>query len=172
MSDREGKDSGVKTEECEDKEILKRENVVLLILIICLQIAGACFLCNHVHDGGDAIFTFTLANTPYEFNYIDNKLDKFPSENGWFSAEILREQYVAMPYDRFNYSGVYWHQRLDNHPLLYYSLVHTFCSLFPDSYSIGYALIINVMALLLIDVILIRIGRLLSGNDMPEQFSF
>lgn len=25
MSDREGKDSGVKTEECEDKEILKRE---------------------------------------------------------------------------------------------------------------------------------------------------
>lgn len=66
-----------------------------------------------------------------------------------------------MPYDRFNYSGVYWHQRLDNHPLLYYSLVHTFCSLFPDSYSIWYALIINVMALLLIDAILIRIGRLL-----------
>lgn len=145
----------------EEEEIPKRGNVVLLILVICLQIAGACFLCNHVHAGGDAIFTFTLANTPYEFNYIDNKLDKFPSENGWFSAEILREQYVAMPYDRFNYSGVYWHQRLDNHPLLYYSLVHTFCSLFPDSYSIGYALIINVMALLLIDVILIRIGRLL-----------
>ena len=145
----------------EEEEIPKRGNVVLLILVICLQMAGACFLCNHVHAGGDAIFTFTLANTPYEFNYIDNKLDKFPSENGWFSADILREQYMAMPYNRFNYSGVYWHQRLDNHPLLYYSLVHTFCSLFPDSYSIGYALIINVMALLLIDVILIRIGRLL-----------
>lgn len=161
MSDEEGQGNRVKTEDCEDKEILKRENIVLLILIICLQIAGTCFLCNHVHAGGDAIFTFTLANTPYEFNYIDNKLDKFPSENGWFSADILREQYMAMPYNRFNYSGVYWHQRLDNHPLLYYSLVHTFCSLFPDSYSIWYALIINVMALLLIDVILIRIGRLL-----------
>lgn len=145
----------------EEEEIPKRGNVVLLILVICLQMAGACFLCNHVHAGGDAIFTFTLANTPYEFNYIDNKLDKFPSENGWFSADILREQYMAMPYNRFNYAGVYWHQRLDNHPLLYYSLVHTFCSLFPDSYSIWYALIINVMALLLIDVILIRIGRLL-----------
>ena len=145
----------------EEEEIPKRGNVVLLILVICLQMAGACFLCNHVHAGGDAIFTFTLANTPYEFNYIDNKLDKFPSENGWFSADILREQYMAMPYNRFNYSGVYWHQRLDNHPLLYYSLVHTFCSLFPNSYSIWYALIINVLALLMIDVILIRIGRLL-----------
>lgn len=145
----------------EEEEIPKRGNVVLLILVICLQMAGACFLCNHVHAGGDAIFTFTLANTPYEFNYIDNKLDKFPSENGWFSADILREQYMAMPYNRFNYSGVYWHQRLDNHPLLYYSLVHTLCSLFPNSYSIWYALIINVLALLMIDVILIRIGRLL-----------
>lgn len=145
----------------EEEEIPKRGNVVLLILVICLQMAGAFFLCNHVHAGGDAIFTFTLANTPYEFNYIDNKLDKFPSENGWFSADILREQYMAMPYNRFNYAGVYWHQRLDNHPLLYYSLVHTSCSLFPNSYSIWYALIINVLALLMIDVILIRIGRLL-----------
>ena len=133
----------------------------LILVIICMQMLGAYFLCNHAHAGGDAVFTFTLANTPYEFNFIDNKLDKFPSENGWFSAGILREQYMAMPYNRFNYSGVYWHQRLDVHPLLYSSLVHTFCSLFPDTYSIWYALVINVVALFLIDIVLIRIGRLL-----------
>ena len=146
-----------------DRRTRRHYNVEIFftVCIICLQMAGACYLANYTHAGGDPIFTFTLANSPYEFNYIDNKLDKFPSDNGWFSADILKEQYVVMQYDRFNYSGVYWHQRLDNHPLLYYSLVHTICSLFPENYSIWYALVINLVSLLLIDVLMIQIAHYL-----------
>lgn len=132
-----------------------------LVLLIVVQMTGALVLACHTSAGGDPVFTFTLANSPYEFNYIDNKIDRFPGENGWFSARILKEQYVVEDYDRFNYSGVYWHQRIDNHPLLYYSLVHTICSLFPGTYSILYALVINLAALLLIDLILLRIAQLL-----------
>lgn len=133
----------------------------LLCVIILIQLMGAIYLCNHTYAGGDGIFTFTLANTPYEFNYIDSKIGRFPNNNGWMNAGILREQYETMSYDRFNYSSVYWHQRIDNHPLLYYSLVHTACSLFPESYSIWYALIFNLVALLFIDLILIRVARFL-----------
>ncbi len=132
-----------------------------LVILIALQMVGAMVLACHTSAGGDPVFTFTLANSPYEFNYIDNKIDKFPGENGWFAARILKEQYVVEGYDRFNYSGVYWHQRIDNHPLLYYSMVHTICSLFPGTYSILYALVINIAALLLIDWILLRIAQLL-----------
>lgn len=132
---------------------------ILLLIIILIQLMGAVYLCNNTRAGGDGIFTFTLANTPYEFNYLANKIERFPSSNGWMNAGILKEQYMAMPYDRFNYSSVYWHQRIDNHPLLYYSAVHTICSLFPETYSIWYALIINLIALLFVDYILIRVAK-------------
>lgn len=128
--------------------------------------AGAVYFGMNSRAVGDGIFTFTLANTPYEFNYIDSKIDRFPNENGWMDAGILKEQYEVMPYDRFNYSSVYWHQRLDNHPLLYYSAIHTVCSLFPETYSVWYAYIINLIALLFIDFILVRIARFV----FPEQF--
>lgn len=135
-------------------------NLVLLIEIL-LQLIGAGFLFFHTYAEGDPVFTFTLANSPYSYNYVDSKIDRFPGENGWFDSGILREQYMVESYDRFNYSGVYWHQRLDNHPLLYYSLVHSICSFFPGTYSILYALIINFISLILIDFLLIRISDFL-----------
>ena len=105
MSDEEGQGNRVKTEDCEEEEIPKRRNVVLLLLVICLQIAGACFLCNHVHAGGDAIFTFTLANTPYEFNgfrYIASWRDLYTSI--WVTLKDgIKDEYRLQDYDnKFN----------------------------------------------------------------------
>lgn len=139
---------------------------ILLLVVILIQLAGAVYLCNNTRAGGDGIFTFTLANTPYEFDYIVNKIERFPNSNGWMDAGIIKEQYMVMPYDRFNYSSVYWHQRIDNHPLLYYSAVHTICSLFPESYSIWYALTINIVALLIIDYILYRVAKLVFPTNI------
>lgn len=133
-----------------------REIAVVLILLI-LHLVFAFFLQSHAKIGGDGIFTYTLANNPYSFAYIDPAYKKLPENNGWISAHVLRESYIVEEYDRFNYSSVYFHQRIDNHPLLYYSLVHTICSLFPGTYSRLFTMIINLIFLCAIDVLIIKL---------------
>lgn len=114
--------------------------------------------------GTDGIFSYTLSNNPYNYLFIDDIYHQFPQNNGWLEAHILKENYVVETYDRFNYSAVYHHQRYDVHPPLYYFMVHTVSSLFPGRYSNLYTMGINLFALLLSDMILIRICRLLYGS--------
>lgn len=137
---------------------------ILTGVLIALHLLFVCFLQSKVVIGGDGIFTYTLANTPYAYDYIDHMLKYFPDHNGWMDAEILSENYVVKDYDAFNYSSVYFHQRIDNHPLLYYSLVHTVCSLFLNSYSPAYTMAINLIFVLLMDLMIAMLFRKIYGN--------
>ncbi len=114
--------------------------------------------------GMDGIFSYTLSNNPYHYLFIDDVYDEFPQNNGWINAHVLKENYVVEKYDRFNYSAVYYHQRRDVHPPLYYLAVHTISSLFPGRFSNLYTMGINLFALLLSDLILIKMCRLLYGS--------
>lgn len=126
--------------------------------------------------GGDGIFTYTLTNNPYSFEYIDSAYKKLPQSNGWIDAKILKESYVVEKYDQFNYSFVYFHQRIDNHPLLYYSLVHTVCSLFPGQYSELFTMIVNLICILGMDILLIKLFESIFGKTyytiVPFSFLF
>ncbi len=139
------------------------EKICILILFI-IHLSFAFFLQSHVKIGGDGIFTYTLANNPYSFVYMDHTYKKIPENNGWISAHVLRESYIIEEYDRFNYSSVYFHQRLDNHPLLYYSLVHTICSLFPGTYSRLFTMIINLFFIAAIDLLVIKLFSKIFGK--------
>ncbi|MDE7247859.1 MAG: hypothetical protein K2N43_08225, partial [Lachnospiraceae bacterium] len=112
----------------------------------------------------DGIFSYTLANNPYAYLFIDDIYHEFPQKNGWLDAHILKENYVVEEYDRFNYSAAYHHQRYDVHPPLYYFAVHTVSSLFPGRYSNLYTMGINLAALFLTDLILLKMCRLLYGS--------
>lgn len=127
------------------------------IIIMVIHIGLTFWLQTYAQIGGDGIFTYTLANNPYSFEYIDNTYKRIPQSNGWISAHILRESYIVEDYDKFNYSSVYFHQRIDNHPLLYYSLVHTVCSLFTNTYSNLYTMIINLFFLCAVDFLIIKL---------------
>lgn len=122
---------------------------VQLILIFLTQIQAVV--------NTDGIFSYTLANNPYDYCFIDAKYDEFPQNNGWIDAQILRENYVVEKYDRFNYAAVYHHQRYDVHPPLYYYLVHTISSLFWGRYSILYTMVINLTALFVVDLLVIKL---------------
>ncbi|MBQ3790226.1 MAG: hypothetical protein II800_04785, partial [Lachnospiraceae bacterium] len=134
---------------------------ILLVLLILLQLAGVTWLQTTIRNGGDGLFTFLLANNPYEFNYVDYTWKYYPENNGWIDSRILTEQYTVMPYDRFDLASVYWHQRIDNHPILYYSLVHLISSFFPEQYSQMFSMVINTVFLLGIDLLIIGILEIL-----------
>lgn len=139
------------------------ETVVLFVLILA-QITLVFMMQMRVIANSDGIFSYTLANNPYTYTFIDVVYEDFPKNNGWLSAHILRENYVVEEYDRFNYAGVYHHQRYDVHPPLYYFLVHTISSLFVGKYSILHTLVINLGALLIIDILMVELFQELYGK--------
>lgn len=112
----------------------------------------------------DGIYSYMLANNPYAYVFISGVYDEFPKENGWMKAHTLKENYAVEPYDRFNYLAVYFLQSHDVHPPLYYFALHTICSLFPGTYSNLYALTVNLIALFLADLVLIRLFERLYGE--------
>lgn len=112
----------------------------------------------------DGIFSYTLSNNPYDYLFIDEIYDQFPQNNGWIDAHILKENYVVEKYDRFNYAAVYYHQRHDVHPPLYYFAVHTLSSLFPGEYSNLHTMGVNLLSLLLTDLVMLGLFGLLYGK--------
>lgn len=138
---------------------------IALAVIVLLQMTLVFFAQITTVVGMDGIFSYTLSNNPYNYLFIDGIYHEFPQNNGWLDAHILKENYVVEEYDRFNYSAVYHHQRYDVHPPLYYFMVHTVSSLFPGRYSNLFSLGINLFALLILDIILIRMYGLLYGSS-------
>lgn len=142
----------------------KDKGLLVIAVIMALHIGAVFYMQCHADMGADGIFSYTLANNPYSFEYIDATYPKLPNSNGWIDAHVLRESYIVEDYDRFNYSSVYFHQRIDNHPLLYYSLVHTVCSLFQGSYSDFYTMVINLFFIFAVDILSIRFMKKLYGK--------
>lgn len=145
----------------------KKNKSIVLVIAVLLQISFFVFMQLHVSRvGGDGIFTYTLANNPYAYEYIGPEFKYFPNNNGWTDASVLKESYVVQDYDKFNFSAVYFHQRIDNHPLLYYSLVHFFSSLGSGEWSTLYTMIVNLIFVIASDILLIRLFEKIFGNEI------
>lgn len=67
----------------------------------------------------------------------------------WISGQGYRDYLAVSKDNTFNYASVYYNQRGDVHPPLYYILLHTVCSLFQGKFSKWFGLAVNYAALLL-----------------------
>ncbi len=74
---------------------------------------------------------------------------------------------AADPADRFNYRNVWQNQAADVHPPLYYVILHTICSVFPETFSFWYAGVINIVFGVMTLYVLRRLLRVLCGDDAP-----
>lgn len=152
----------------ENKEALQKNiKKIVIIISIALQLTFATISIVNVRATWDMIFTYTLANSSYSYLFINpTVIAETPEEetNGWLSGQFYREQFMANEYDKYDYAGVYWHQRLDVHPPLYYVLVHSISSIFPETYSNMYAGIVNLISLIFIDIILLLLAKKIWGE--------
>ena len=94
----------------------------------------------------DEIFSYGLANFVGTGD-ISKGLGMQPEEGKIYQpAETAYLEYMAaQPEQQFNVSNVWYNQSQDTHPPLYYLLLHLICSLFPGTFSIWYASIINIV---------------------------
>ena len=125
------------------------------IIIISLSVS---FIFMAVKQGyhEDELLTYNLANSSKQLGV----------DGDWNSPEDFNE-YLTAGEHRFDYKNVYDNQVVDaSHPPLYYAVVHTVCSFFPDVFSRWLAFAINVVMMTGSLLLLYKIGKRVTGVNL------
>lgn len=137
---------------------------VMLLLLIALQLLHITFIIGKreaLHS--DEVFSFALANSFYE-PYLDceNISDsnvRQDHQNKWISADVIRNYVTVQKGQQFRYDSVWYNQANDRHPPFYYSVIHTVCSFFPDTFEPWIGYIINFICFAVMQFFLFRLSR-------------
>ena len=90
----------------------------------------------------DEILTFGLANNSFQLDIEDYKE---------YNGEELLLQYAAVKEgETFNVENVFFNQKMDTHPPLYYLLVNFVSSIRKGTFSMWHGLIINLLFMLIL----------------------
>lgn len=87
----------------------------------------------------------------------------------WITREQFHDYITVGERDGFNYLSVYFNVKDDNHPPLYFMLVHTLSSVFRDSISPWMGCLFNLAAVLGCCILMFAMGRLLAAHDLVGQ---
>ena len=142
---------------------MKRKSLLIANVLIYILFSVAIILCisNKQNLHIDEVFSYGLANNMTGIN---------PSfENGvvYEPAGIIFDDYMTVAKDsRFDYLNVWKNQADDVHPPLFYVILHTICSLFPETFSVWYAGVINILFSLVLVYFLRRIIELIVPGDL------
>ena len=85
--------------------------------------------------------------------------------SSWVSGQAYKNYIAVSETNRFNYASVYYNQRGDVHPPLYYMILHTVCSVFQGVFSKWFGLGINMVILLLALFVLYRMTQIHLGGS-------
>lgn len=95
----------------------------------------------------DELWSYGLSNSYYQPHmYARFDVDDWDEYNHWNDGSLFRDYLTVQEGERFEYGSVYYNQKYDVHPPLYYYILHTICSVFPNSFSPWYAFSINVLS--------------------------
>ena len=158
----------------------------LLFLFICIVICAAfstVLYMGRIQPHVDEVWSYMLSNksdSPFLYAHcagvgeetedLDNfKLTETESYKAyfhhWHDSDYYQKALTVQPEDRFSYGRVSYNQSLDVHPPLYYYLLHTICSFFPNqfswwfSYSINLVFYIGTLIMLYITARKLKISR-------------
>ena len=143
---------------------------IFLIAIIALHLIAALNAADYGNVYGDGFFTYTIANCPREGSYITEqslKDEEALSEDGFIPGNYIRSFYTVLPHSgMIDYKYTLLHSQYDDHPPLYYMIVHTICYVFRDfPFTKWYALSINFICLILTDILLYYFSDKLIKNS-------
>lgn len=163
--------------------------ILLLIIIVCNCLMLLVFAGKKVFHI-DEVWSYSLSNShekPFLYYWqvgtgeIGSETRNYKLKNGeqnpfysdndnrfyeqWHSGEEFHDYLTVQENERFDYSNVYYNQVCDVHPPLYYFLLHTICSFFPDGFSKWYAAVINLFFYSLSLIALFLLGRQVFKSD-------
>lgn len=146
----------------------KKQIYIILGIIILAQMIyiGARVAYQKKDFHSDELWQYGLANSYYQKSVFCNQQNEVINFNQWQSADILRNYLTVQENQRFNYASLYDNSVVDLHPPLYMAVLHTICSLFPNTFSIWYALSINLICFMVTQIYLFRLMKLWEQDDL------
>lgn len=104
-----------------------------------------------------------------KFSHITYQIlgEELNLNQGWISSDEFKEYLVTTADNRFDYETVYNNQIEDaTHPPLYYVLVHTICSIFPNEFNNWLLYTINAIAMTGAIILIYKIVKNISNNKV------
>ena len=165
---------------CETKIMEKNKATykIILVFIIAVQVCVTIYMFWH-QDGeyfSDEIWSYGLSNSYYRPFFsmregvnltYEGMVEDYIGNDEWMSGDVLRDYITVGADERFTYGSVYYNNVYDVHPPLYYMLLHTVCSLFPDQFSWWYGLSLNLIFLVGTQVFLyLTVNKITSSKHM------
>ena len=136
---------------------------ILLTVIITVQMTMIMFLFFERRDGYhcDEIYSYGLSNSFYEPYLQCEDVSASPSYrlNEWVDGKDFHNYITVQEGQQFRYDAVWYNQSKDRHPPLFYAVLHTICSFFPDQFSFVYGWVINLCCLAVMQIFLYKLGK-------------
>lgn len=139
---------------------------LIMVLILVVQLLNVLYW-GSKKEGYyiDELWTYGLANS-YEAPFLWEKAGYM---NEWHEPEFYMDYLVANEGEKFAFHSVYENQARDVHPPFYYMILHTVCSLFPESFSKWFGLAVNFLYFAGIIWLLYEISGQLLGKENPAR---
>lgn len=153
------------------KTLLKSKKfiVVLFCAIVLSQLAHITYIFTTVKTGygSDEIWSYGLSNSYYKpFIHASDHDITESYINGWFTGEDFSEYVTVQDGQQFSYGSVWYNQSKDVHPPLFYAVMHTICSFFPDTFSLWYGYSINVVTFIITQILIFKIAKKVSKSTV------
>lgn len=128
--------------------------ILILQLIICI-IAGAKKQGFHEDE--------------YYSYYSSNRTaGLFVTDRQWMDTDTIKDEFVVIPGQGFNYGLVATVQSWDVHPPLYYDILHTACSIVPRLFSKWIGIVVNMVAFVIAWFLLSMLMDILRVSDITK----
>ena len=137
--------------------------ILTLIILSALMLYTYFFFAKKRGYDSDEVWSYALSNSYYRpflettagWNMPYTKEDIHYLEE-WFGGSVYHDYITVQKGQQFSYNSVWYNQANDVHPPLYYAIIHTLCSFFPDIYSPWFALSVNYIVFVLVMLLLFR----------------
>ena len=137
--------------------------IVALIIAITLGRIIYLFAVEKTGEHSDEIWCYGLANSYYQpFIFQNDDRTEHIYVDEWISGQTLRDYITVQEGQRFAYDSVTYNLKHDFHPPLYFYILHTICSFFPNTYSRWFAFSINIAIFPILMIFLYLLARELS----------
>lgn len=138
----------------------------LIILSQCLYFTIS-FSQNKKGFHSDELWSYGFACSSDGMNIFSERDRETPKNfNEWKDSSILYNYITVDKSETMDYASVYRNAADDFHPFLHFTLLHFICSLFPGTWSMWYAYIINIAFFILQQIFLFKLIRSLTGNSV------
>ncbi len=139
---------------------LKKQRLLLLLLCVLQVLLAWSYGVKKEGYFIDEIWSYGLANStrcPQVYS--------IPGwDEDWLPKDYLKDYIEVAPGEGFHYGSVVYNQTKDNHPPLFYLVLHTVCSFFPGSFSKWYGIVPNLLYFIVVDLLLYVLAEKLFGD--------